>query len=66
MSYEERLRILGLSNLKKKWPRGNLTALCISLRKGSRGMCPTLLPGNQRQDVCEWHKAALREVQTEH
>lgn len=46
-SYEERLRILGLSTLKSKRLRGNLTALCSLLRRGSRGKCQFHLPGNQ-------------------
>lgn len=36
MSYEERLGTLGSTSLEKKRLRGNLTALCSYVRRGSK------------------------------
>jgi len=38
LSYEERLGTLGSTSLEKKRLRGNLTALCSYVRRGSRGV----------------------------
>jgi len=45
MSCEKKLRSLGLSSLKKGRPRGDLTALCSSLRRESQEGCWALLLG---------------------
>lgn len=46
MSCKERLCTLCLSSLEERRPRGNPTALCISLRRGSRRKCCVLVLGS--------------------
>lgn len=44
----------------KRRLRGNLLALCISLRRRSREKCQSLLSGYPCQNRWEWHTAADR------
>lgn len=46
MSCKERLCTLWLSSLEERRPRGDPTALCISLRRGSRRKCYVLVLGS--------------------
>lgn len=50
MPCEERLRTTGLPCLEKRRLRGDLTALCSSLGRGSWEICWVLFPGNRWQD----------------
>jgi len=63
MSHEEKLRELWLCSLEKWRLKGNLTAPCSSLRRGSRGRCPALLLGTDgRRGMVQNMASRSREV----
>ena len=65
LSYEERLRELGLFSLKKT-EEGPYKCLQISEGWVSRGQGQTLFSGSQRQDKGQWAQTEAEEVPSEH
>lgn len=63
MSYERRLRTLGLPGLEKRRLSGNLTALPV-LRRGNEEKCSSLLSGKQWLNMRKWQKVEPGEVLT--